>query len=247
MTRLFAAEVLKLRTVRSTWGFLLVGLLFAGLVAAGNIGGSREEDRLDPELQFRIVLDAAFPGSILALLLGIILVTNEFRHGTIARTLLATPRRARFVAVKLLAGGVTGAALMIAMLAVVAVISVIWLGVLDVPLAFGEAADGLWRALLVAALAGLLGAAIGGAVHSQVGALVGALLWMFVLEPICWVILGLLDLEGLSDYLPAASLGGAVDSSDEGLPWPASVGLTLAWAALATVFALARTSRRDIT
>lgn len=247
MTRLFAAELLKLRTLRSTWGFVLVGLLFAGLVAAGNIGGSTAEDRLYPELQFRLVLDAAFPASVLALLLGIILVTNEFRHGTIARTLLATPRRLRLVAVKLLTGGVTGGLLMTAMLVVAAVTAVIWLAVLDVPLALDEAADGAWRALVVASLAGLFGAAIGGAVHSQVGALVGSLLWMFVLEPICWVILGLLDAEGVSDYLPAAALAGAADSADEGLPWAASVGMTLAWSGVATVLAVLRTSRRDIT
>jgi ABC-2 type transport system permease protein len=247
VTRLFVAELLKLRTVRSTWGFTLVALLFAGLVAAGNIGGSAEEDRLDPELQFRIAMDAAFPGSILALLLGIILVTNEFRHGTIARTLLATPRRPRFVAVKLLAGGVTGAVLMIGMLVVIAVTAAIWLGVLDVPLELDEAADGAWRALLVAALAGVLGAGIGGAVHSQVGALVGTLVWMFVLEPICWVILGLLDLDGVSEYLPAASLGGIVDSTDDGLPWARSILVVLGWTALAAVLALVRTSRRDIT
>jgi ABC-2 type transport system permease protein len=247
MTRLFAAELVKLRTLRSTWGFLVVALLFAGLVAAGNIGGSGEEDRLDPELQFRIVLDAAFPGSILALLFGIILVTNEFRHGTIARTLLATPRRPRFVAVKLLTGGVTGGLLMVAMIVVIAITASIWLGVLDVPLAADEAADGAWRALLVASLAGLLGSAIGGAVHSQVGALVGALLWMFVLEPICWVIVGLLHMEGVADYLPAAALGGSVDTSDEGLPWARSVAVVLAWTAVASALALLRTTRRDIT
>lgn len=247
MTRLFAAELVKLRTLRSTWGFLLVALLFGGLVAAGNIGGSSESDRLDPELQFRIVLDAAFPGSILALLLGIILVTNEFRHGTIARTLLASPRRPRFVGVKLFTGGVTGALLMAAMIVVIAVTAVIWLGVLDVPLEAGEAADATWRALLVASLAGVLGAGIGGAVHSQVGALVGALLWMFVLEPICWVILGLLDLDGVSEYLPAAALGGTVDTSDEGLSWARSVAVALAWTGVAAVLAVLRTSRRDIT
>ena len=247
MTRLFAAELVKLRTLRSTWGFLLVALLFGGLVAAGNIGGSSESDRLDPELQFRIVLDAAFPGSILALLLGIILVTNEFRHGTIARTLLASPRRPRFVGVKLFTGGVTGALLMAAMIVVIAVTAVIWLGILDVPLEAGEAADATWRALLVASLAGVLGAGIGGAVHSQVGALVGALLWMFVLEPICWVILGLLDLDGVSEYLPAAALGGTVDTSDEGLSWARSVAVALAWAGVAAVLAVLRTSRRDIT
>lgn len=248
MTRLFAAEFLKLRTVRSTWGFTIVALLFAGLVTAGNIGGSSEEDRLDPELQYKIVIDTAFPASILALLIGILLVTNEFRHGTIARTLLATPRRGRFVATKLLAGGVTGAVLLTAMLVVVAVTSLIWLGVIDVPLALDQAADGAWRALLVSAVAGLLGAAVGGAVHSQVGALVGALLWMFVLEPICWVVLGLVDLEGVSEYLPAASLGSAVDSTgDAPLSWGRAVLVACAWAGVATVLALLRTSRRDIT
>ena len=247
MTRLFAAELVKLRTLRSTWGFLLVALLFGGLVAAGNIGGSSETDRLDPELQFRIVLDAAFPGSILALLLGIILVTNEFRHGTIARSLLASPRRPRFVGVKLFTGGVTGALLMAAMIVVIAVAAMIWLGILDVPLEAGEAADASWRALLVASLAGVLGAGIGGAVHSQVGALVGALLWMFVLEPICWVILGLLDLDGVSEYLPAAALGGTVDTSDEGLSWARSVVVALAWTGVAAVLAVLRTSRRDVT
>lgn len=247
MISLFAAELLKLRTLRSTWGFGLVALLFAGLIAAASVGGTSADDRLDPELQFRIALDGAFPASILALLMGIILVTNEFRHGTIARTLLATPRRNRFVAVKLLTGGTVGAALMLATLLVAAATAGIWLRILDVPLDFGEGADGAWRALIATMVAGVFGAAIGGAVHSQVGALVGVLVWMFVLEPICWVILGLLDLDGVSEYLPAAALGGTVDSAGEGLSWLRSVGVALAWAGLAAVLALVRTNRRDIT
>ena len=248
MTRLFAAELLKLRTLRSTWGFGLVTLAFGALVTAGNIGGSSELDRLDPDLQFRIVLDAAFPASILALLVGIILVTNEFRHGTIARTLLATPRRGRFVAIKLFTGAVAGAAVILLMLVVIAVTAIIWLGILDVPLAPGEAADGFWRALFAVVLAGTFGAAVGGAVHSQVGALVGALVWMFVLEPICWVVLGLLDLDAVADYLPAASLGGLVDSEGgDDVPWLGSAGAFLGWIAVATVLAVLRTRRRDIT
>jgi len=248
VTRLFAAELLKLRTLRSTWGFGLVTLAFGALVTAGNIGGSSELDRLDPDLQLRIVLDAAFPASILALLVGIILVTNEFRHGTIARTLLATPRRARFVAIKLFTGAVAGAAVILLMLVVIAVTAIIWLGILDVPLAPGEAADGFWRALFAVVLAGTFGAAVGGAVHSQVGALVGALVWMFVLEPICWVVLGLLDLDAVADYLPAASLGGLVDSEGgDDVPWLGSAGAFLGWIAVATVLAVLRTRRRDIT
>jgi ABC-2 type transport system permease protein len=247
MTRLFAAELLKLRTLRSTWGFALVALLLAGLATAGQIGGAQAQDRRDPEFQFRIVLDAAFPAALLSLLLGMILVTNEFRHGTIARTLLATPRRGRLVAIKLLAGAATGAGLMLITLVVTASTAVVWLGILDVPLELGEATDAALRALVGAVLAGVIGAAIGGAVHSQVGALVGALVWIFVAEPLCWALLGLLDVGGAAEYLPAASLGGIVDSGGGGLPFAGSVGMALAWAALATVLALLRTSRRDIT
>jgi ABC-2 type transport system permease protein len=247
MSKLYAAELLKLRTLRSTWGFTLVTLLFAALITAANIGGSPAEDRLDPELQSRIPLDAAFPASILALLLGIILVTNEFRHGTIARTLLATPRRGRFVVVKLLTGATVGALLIIASLAVAFVTSIIWLAALDIPLELSEWVDGSWHALVATTLAGAFGAAIGGAVHSQVGALVGVLVWMFVLEPICWVLLGLVDLDGVSEYLPAAALGGTVDSEGEGLSWIASVGVSAGWAALAAVLAYVRTNRRDVT
>ena len=250
MSNLYAAELLKLRTLRSTWGFGLVTLLFAGLLTAANIGGSTPADRNDPELQFRIPLDVAFTASILALLMGIILVTNEFRHGTIARTLLATPRRGRFVVIKLLTGASVGAGLFVASLVVAVVTAVIWLGILDVPLEPREWSGGAWRALVATVIAGVFGAAIGGAVHSQVGALVGVLVWMFVLEPICWVLLGVfpyVDLEGVAEYLPAAALGGTVDSEGEGLSWARAVLVSLGWTALASAIAFARTSRRDIT
>lgn len=247
MIALYAAELLKLRTLRSTWGFVLVSMLFAGLVTAGNIGGSTPSDRLDPALQSQIALDVAFPASVLALLLGLILVTNEFRHGTIARTLLATPRRGRFVVVKLLAGATGGAWLAVVALAVASVTGVIWLGVLDIPLELGEWTDGAWRALIAALVAGAFGSAIGGAVHSQVGALVGTLVWMFVLEPICWVLLALLDVDGVASYLPAAALGGMVDSEGEGTSWLRSVAVASGWAAVAAALAFIRTNRRDIT
>lgn len=247
---LYAAELLKLRTLRSTWGFVAITLLFAGLLTAANIGGSTDEDRRDPDLQFRIPLDIAFSASILALLLGIILVTNEFRHGTIARTLLATPRRGRFVALKLATGASVGVGLYAAALAVAVVTAVIWLGVLDVPLEASEWRQGAWRALVATVLAGVFGAALGGAIHSQVGALVGVLLWMFVLEPICWVLLGVfpwVDLDGVAEYLPAAALGGTVDSEGEGLSWARSVLVSLCWTALAAALAFVRTNRRDVT
>jgi ABC-type transport system involved in multi-copper enzyme maturation permease subunit len=245
--RLYAAELLKLRTLRGTWGFVVVAIGLAALFTAGGIGGASEAARVEPRYQFRLVLDMAFATGVLSLLLGIVLFTNEFRHGTIARTLLACPRRWRLVATKLLTGATTGAALEALALATTLGIALIWLNALDVPLDHGDLADGAGRAFVGVILAGVLGAALGGAVHSQVGALVGALVWMFVVEPLCWVLLGLLDWDGLADYLPAASLGGVIDTEDDGLPFAGSVGMTLAWIALLTVLALARTGRRDVT
>ena len=245
--RLYAAELLKLRTLRGTWGFAIVAIGLAALFTAGGIGGATVDDRLSEGYQFRLVLDTAFATGILSLLLGIVLFTNEFRHGTIARTLLAEPRRWRLVATKLVTGATSGVVLVLLTVLTALVIAVIWLGALDVPLEWGDIADGAARTLVAVVLAGVIGAALGGAVHSQVGALVGALVWMFVVEPLCWGLLGLVGWDGVAEYLPAASLGGVIDTGDEGLSFPVSVGISAAWAALLLVLALLRTGRRDIT
>jgi ABC-2 type transport system permease protein len=247
MTNLFAAEVLKLRTIRVTWGFLLVAVLLAGLFTAGGIGGESEQGRFDPNYQKDLVLDGAFPAVILGLLLGMILFTNEFRHGTIARTLLAMPRRDVLVGLKLLAGAATGIVLLVVTFVATVITAVIWLGIIDVPLEPGDAVRGGGQALVGAALAGVLGAAIGGAVHSQVGALVGALVWIFIAEPLVWVLLGLIDLEGVSDFLPSSALFGLVDTAGENLSFAGSAGMAVVWITVATGLAILRTSRRDIT
>src|SRR5262249_52596922 len=44
-------------------------------------------------------------------------------------------------------------------------------------------------------------------------------------EPLCWVLLGLANLDGVAEYLPAASLGGVLDSNGGGLPLAGSVGI----------------------
>jgi ABC-2 type transport system permease protein len=247
MTRLFAAELLKLRTVRVMWGFALAVVGFAGLLAAGNVGSPPEGGRLAPDYQLDLVLVAALPAVILALLLGMLLFTNEFRHGTISRTLLVTPRRPMLVGIKLLIGAAAGFGLALLAFVTTAIVAVIGLGIVDVELEPVDAANGLWRGLVAAGLIGALGAAIGGFVHSQVGALVGTLVWLFVAEPIVWVVLGLVDLDGVPDYLPAATVLGIVDPEGEGLSYAANVGMALVWTAVGTALAVWRTRRRDIT
>ena len=247
MTRLFAAELLKLRTIRVMWGFALAAIGFAGLLAAGNVGSPPEGGRLAPDYQLHLVLVGALPAVILALLLGMLLFTNEFRHGTISRTRLVTPRRPVLVGIKLLIGAAAGFGLALLAFVVTAIVAVIGLGIVGVELEPVDAANGLWRGLVAAALIGALGAAIGGFVHSQVGALVGTLIWLFVAEPIVWVLLGLIDLDGVPDYLPAATVLGIVEPEGEGLSYAGNVGMAFVWIAVATALAIWRTRRRDIT
>jgi hypothetical protein len=247
MTRLFTAELLKLRTIRVFWAFGLADIALGGLLAAGTIGSPPDDDRFAPDFQFDLVLSGAFPAVLLALLLAMLLFTNEFRHGTIARTLLVVPRRPALVALKILVGAVAGMGLALLAVVTTAVVAVIWLGILDVPLEVGDAADAAWRGLLGAALVGALGAAVGGAVHSQVGALVGTLVWLFVAEPIVWVLLGLVDLGGVADYLPGATVLSILDTDEENLSFAGTVGMALVWIAVATTLAVLRTSRRDVT
>lgn len=247
MRDLLAAELLKLKTLRSTWVYVIATVILAVLFTAGNIGGESDEGRLDPGFQTRLVLDGTAPAAILGLLLGIVLFTSEFRHGTITRTLLVVPRRNRLLAAKLLGGAMTGVGLFVVTLVVTACVTVIWLGILDIPLELGDTAEAAARGLAGAVMAGVAGVAVAGVVHSQVGALVGALLWIFVLEPLAGALLGLADLDGVADYLPAATVLGVSDSAADGLSYGAAAAVGLAWIAVAIVLGAARTGRKDIT
>jgi hypothetical protein len=76
---------------------------------------------------------------------------------------------------------------------------------------------------------------------------VGTLVWLFVAEPIVWVLLGLVDLDGVADYLPAVTVLSILDTEGENLSFAGTVGMAVVWTAVATVLAVLRTSRKDIT
>jgi ABC-2 type transport system permease protein len=248
VTGLLASELLKLRTIRSTWGYVATAVGLAALITAGTIGSESEGGRLASDFQRRLVTDAtAFAPTILALLLGITLVTNEFRHGTITPTLLSSPRRDRVVGAKLVTGAGMGVALVLVSLVVVALVGAPWLLLLDVPLEPLEGAQGSGRAFLSAALVGALGAAVGGIVHAQVAALVGTLVWLFVAESVLSLLLDLVDADGVAEFLPGAVIFALGDPASDGLRlWPAA-GVALAYLAVGSALAVLRTSRRDIT
>ena len=92
MIALARSEVLKIRTTRGWWAYLIVIVLLTGIAVAGDTGTAVDADRSQLEFQLGLVEAAGF-AALLALILGITIVTTEFRHGTVTPTFLAAPRR----------------------------------------------------------------------------------------------------------------------------------------------------------
>ena len=121
---------------------------------------------------------------VFALMIGVLAVTTEFRHGTITPSLLVVPNRIRLMAAKLAAVavdrrrriGVVSTGLLIGIVSFFG-------SVRD----FDTSGDKLAMFVggtLAAALFAALGIGLGALVRNQVGAIVGPLVYIFLLEPL---------------------------------------------------------------
>lgn len=245
---LFRSELVKLTTIRTPWVLLLVSVAIAGIAAATFVGtGSLEDDRA-----LALGQSASF-GSLFAAVIGILIVTNEYRHGTVMTTFLAEPRRLRVLAAKLAASALAGVVFAVAALAVTAAVALPWLEARGESLGLdGQAAEAVARSLAVFVLTAIFGAALGAIVHSQVGALVGYFVWTFVVESIVSVLSGLLltelgEPDPVTKFLPGASLSGIVGG--EGSEFVLDAGwatlLAIGYAALLTLLGAVSITRRD--
>lgn len=249
MRRAFASELLKLRTTRTFYALVasavLATLALAILGAAlGRWGPGDTPPGED-------LVGAAFFGLAFALVLGLLAVTTELRHGTIAPTLLAVPSRARLTAAKvaahLVAGFVLG--LTAVMLDLVVVEAVLGMRGIEGGTSLGEAVRWSAGIALAAALLAGVGVGVGAVVRNQVGALVGGFAWLFVVEPL------LTGIPAVGDPIARFGLGGLIDSLDGfgstpevDLLAPLPAGLLLAaYVALAGALGALLMQRRDVT
>ena len=105
MTRLISSELLKLRSTRTAVALIasVVGLVvLIGLIAS--ITADFEKDNV----QTVDLLGIAGFAQVFALILGVLAVTTEFRHGTITPTLTVAPDRVRLVMAELVANVLAG-------------------------------------------------------------------------------------------------------------------------------------------
>jgi ABC-2 type transport system permease protein len=179
MTRLIGAEVFKLRSTRTFYGLVLGAI---GLVLLIVILATATSHKGDVNLRDAIGISGF--AQVFALLLGIICVTSEFRHGTVTPSLLIVPDRVKLTLAKLGAALVVGLALGIVATGLDALIASAILGARDIPkeITGSEALKMVIGGIVANGLYAALGVGVGAIVRNQVGAIVGSLVYLFILE-----------------------------------------------------------------
>jgi hypothetical protein len=249
LARLVHAELLKVATIRSTWGLVIAGIA----LALANLGvlllltaPSLDADGLaqvasQPDAQ-ALVLGTASQGALFAMLIGVLASTGEIRHRTWSTTVLITPRRWPVLVAKVKAMAIVGALMALACLLVLEVVGQItFLG--RMALNPGSAALTILGTCLAFALYCALGACLGALVRGQVPAIVIVLVGSFALEPLVGVIW-----PDYATWLPgsAVSLVGSLGTVDTAV-FLQGLAALVAWVLVVGVSAGATSLRRDVT
>jgi ABC-type transport system involved in multi-copper enzyme maturation permease subunit len=236
------AEILKIRSTRTTLG-LVAGLLVIAIAFTLLSGLLQHERDLQSAEDQRQLLGIGSIAGLFAALAGILVVTSEFRFGTIRPSFLVAPSWSRIIGAKLFASAIVGV-----VFGAVAVVISYGLGYLclstrGIPFAL----DGSDELLLIfgsiagVAIWGAIGVAVGTIIRNQVGAIIGILAWGFVVENLLF---GLLP--GFGRFVPGEAANALQGSTADHLLSPAVGALVLlAWLAVLAAIGLAWTSRRD--
>ena len=238
------AELLKIRSTRTTLG-LVAGMVALIVLFALLSGLLTKAPRLTTTEDQRGLLDVGSTAGLFSALAGVMLITGEYRHGTIKPTFLFDPRRSRVLAAKAIASLLAGIAFGLVGLALGFGIGALALHARGIPFALstGQAALLIGGGLAAVALWGGIGVAVGAIVRSQVGAIVGLLVWGLIVDSLLFAFV-----PSVGRYSPNRA-----ESALEGLTakhlLPAAAGgaVLLAWAAALTIAGIVATARRDVT
>lgn len=237
------AELLKIRTTRTTIGIVL-GMVALVLLFSLLSGLLTKAPSLTSTEDQRGLLSVGSLAGVFSALAGIMLVTSEYRHGTIRPTFLFTPRRSRVIAAKLAAGllagilfGIVGEGLGFA----IGYACLAGRGV-DYALNSGQTTLLVLGTLAGVALWGALGVGLGVIVRNQVGAIIALLAWGFVAENLLFAFV-----PSVGRFAPAHASDALIGlTSKHLLPAAAGGAIMLAWTIAFALIGTALAARRDV-
>ena len=237
------AELLKVRSTRTTLGLLLgmVALILLFVLLTGLLPSVASLSTAENQ---RELIGIGSLAGVFAALAGVLLVTSEYRYGTIRPTILFTPYRGRVLAAKVIAAVLAGLAF-----AVVGETLGWGLGYailsgrgITFALSTGDAVQLTLGSFAGIALWGAMGAGLGTILRNQVSGVITLLAWGFVVTPLLF---GLVPSVG--HFMPSYAQDSLIGLTTNHLLTPVAGGIVLVgWAALLAVAGLAVTARRDI-
>lgn len=257
--RLLKSELRKVLYVRSNWGLLIAAVFISALSTAVTVPllDADSTGALGVSLETTMGVDAVYAnavsGYIFAIILGVLMMTGEFRHGTAVATFLTSPKRSRVVLAKIAVAALAAAVLMI--ISALAGFLAGWLALQTVDNAAEPSENIFLNMMLASVLAGvvlgIIGLAIGTLIKNQLLAIVATLVYLFVVDPL---LLALAPEAG--KYLPTglitAMLNITVDAPQLGfdtsqyLPPLQAAGLLVAIGAVFASVAIFTSLKRDI-
>lgn len=242
MNRALRAELVKLSTTRTFLALVASAVALSLLVAV--LITSLSDNISDDDLRATFTGDAS---GLFIMLLGAIGMAGEWRHRTIASTVLSVPHRLRLLLAKFIAYGAAGALLSLAVnVAIMAVGTLILSGRDENTLPFADLVDVLWRNLVVAAYYAGVGVAVGALVRNPAGAIVLLLALVFVVDGTLFALAEDVWKYGPLGGVPSAITQVSPDDGDELVSTGAGLALAVGWLALLFAAAAATFTKRDL-
>ena len=255
---LLKSEWRKLIYARANWGLLIAATFISVLsvVVTPFILDSQGE-LFGMSLKDTQAIDAVYAngisGYVFAIVLGVLIMAGEFRHGTAVATFLTAPRRVAVAIRKIAIAAIAGILLMWVSTGLSMTAGWIVLQTFEDVAAPSDnlLINSFFAATLGGAVLGTIGVAVGSLVRNQTIAIVSTLIYLFVVDPLLlalwpdagkWLPSGLITAMMALD-IDAPALG--FDTSDYLSPLLAAAVLLAIGAAFA-ITAVSTTLRRDI-
>ena len=247
------SEWTKLFTTRMWLGLLVGACVMAGGFAALYTGLAGQEQNGRPGIPpvgtqdyETLALSAAASTSVLLLILGIIGMTQEYRHRTATPTFLTEPRRGRVIVAKLVAYALVAVPFAVLILAVDLLVVLVYAGARGAaPSLSADNLQTLGASGLVLVVYAVIGVGVGALLRNQVAAIVASLIYLNVVEPI---VAGIGALQSAYKWLPggaARALTTSFQAPDLLQPWQGAL-LLLGYGLLAAVLGTLIAVRRDV-
>jgi hypothetical protein len=237
------AELLKIRSTRTTIG-LILGMVALILLVTLLTGLLSHPSGLTSKEDQRQLLSVSSLAGVFAALAGVLLVTSEYRFGTIRPTILFNPERSHVMTAKIVAGALAGIAFGVLAEALGWAIGYAILNArgITVVLSSGDILLLTLGGLAGAVLWGAIGAGVGAIIHNQVGGVITLLAWGLVVDNLLF---GLVPSVGR--FTPTRASDALMGLRVDHLVSPGAGAITLiAWAGALGVLGIALSVRQDI-